>query len=63
MSQFHIGEPVDNHIHIRVKGGSMQVRAALSNFIRLDQKKSKVLWIARTGLDNTPVTTQVYFVW
>src|SRR5262245_44937462 len=27
MSQFHIGEPVDNHSQIRVKGGSMQVRS------------------------------------
>src|SRR5215813_11819100 len=62
--QFGIGEPVDNHSQIRVKGGSMQVRAALSNFIPLEQKaKSRILWIARTGLDNRPVTTQVYFVW
>jgi hypothetical protein len=62
-TQVGIGEPVDRRSQIRVKGNSMQVRAALSNFIPLEQKKSKVLWIARTSLDNRPVTTQVYFVW
>jgi len=61
--QFGTHELADNASQIRVKGGSMQVRAALSNFIPLEQKRSKVLWIARTGLDNKPVTTQVYFVW
>jgi hypothetical protein len=56
-------EMVDSHSQIHVKGGSMQVRAALSNFIPLEQKvKGQFLWVARTRLDSKDARTTVHFL-
>jgi hypothetical protein len=73
-TQFGFDESADLYSHIDVKGASMQVRAALTNFIPLDRKpnpssdfrafhtNSKILWIARTALDNNEARTRIHFL-
>src|SRR5262249_36022888 len=55
-----INEQADRHTRVHVKGKSLQVRAALTNFIPLDKKeKGQILWIARTKLDPGVALTTV----
>ena len=55
-------EQLDFHTQVHVKGKSMQVRTALSNFIPLGAKeKGPILWIAWTRLDEKHSITTVRF--
>ena len=45
---------------IHVKGEGMRVRDALSNFVPLDERKGRILWIARKKLAEGEVTYVYY---
>jgi hypothetical protein len=57
-----IGEEIDRHTKVTVKGKSMRVRTALTNFIPLDQKpRGQILWTATTRLSQEVAITYVRF--
>ena len=46
----------DNSTLVTIKGTPSNVRSALSNFIPLNKRKSRIIWIARTRLEQGGIT-------
>jgi len=46
----------DDSTLVTVKGRALNVREALSNFIPLNKRKSRIIWIARTRLERGGIT-------
>ena len=57
-----IGEFRDRSTIVHVKGEGLRVRDALTNFIPLEGRGEKVLWIARTKLGKGEVT-YIHYPW
>ena len=55
-----INEFLDYTTVIHVKGEGLRVRDALSNFVPLDERKGRILWIARKKLGEGEVTYIYY---
>ena len=53
-------EQTDYATLVRVKGEELKVRDALSNFVPLQGRKKRILWIARTKLGQGEVTYVYY---
>jgi hypothetical protein len=57
-----IGEHRDRSTVVKVKGEWLKVRDALTDFVPLEGRKERVLWIARTKLAKGEVS-EVYYLW
>ena len=52
----------DHTTTVQVKGEDLKVRDALSNFIPLEERRGRILWIASTKLGQGEMT-YVYYPW
>jgi len=53
-------EQIDYGTLVRVKGEDLKVRDALSNFVPLQGRTKRILWIARTKIGQGEVTYVYY---